>query len=539
MIATLLFYLSEGSAMRVAGFALIAAALSLGAARADVPTRLTLQPHKPSYEYGDLIWMSASLAYDAEPCPSTAVLPAVEGTLTLKRDGIVVEQDHRFFLAFDRTCANGSYTAGADFDVGGLEFGDYAFTVEYTGGGTLAPAVSAPVTVSVTPEFSAPSPTGPGRIDVGVSGDFPEIGWSCNTQLALQSQPAVLPPAGLQFPNGFIQFDFTGCSFGCGFLCPAGVSTAVRQRMLAQMPAPLPPWSTIWMYTPATPRAPETWKPIPATMHDARATFVLENPNSESELHGAVGLAVSDGPTPSLQDMWWAGSAETGWGVSVLQNGDRLFAALFVYNADGTPQWFVMPGGAWDATRTAYTGNLYRPAGAWFWNYNPALFRPGDPVGSATLTFAPPNDTGTLTYTISGKSGTKSIQRLPFATATAPAVPGLRSGLWWGGADHAGWGLTIAQHDSTLFAVWFTYDPAGNVMWYVMSGGTWTTPTTYLGTLYRTTSSPWLGAAYDGQRLVTTPVGNMTLEFTGPDTARMSYSVDFRTGFEPLSREPF
>ena len=38
-----------------------------------------------------------------------------------------------------------------------------------------------------------------------------------------------------------------------------------------------------------------------------------------------------------LQDMWWSGPAENGWGMSVVQHGDRLFAAIYAYDADGAP----------------------------------------------------------------------------------------------------------------------------------------------------------------------------------------------------------
>ena len=33
-------------------------------------------------------------------------------------------------------------------------------------------------------------------------------------------------------------------------------------------------------------------------------------------------------PESPLQDMWWSGPMENGWGMSVVQHGDRLFAAI-------------------------------------------------------------------------------------------------------------------------------------------------------------------------------------------------------------------
>ena len=49
--------------------------------------------------------------------------------------------------------------------------------------------------------------------------------------------------------------------------------------------------------------------------------------------------------TDHLQDMWWAGSAENGWGMSLVQHNDTLFGALYIYDRTGKPIWVVMPGG--------------------------------------------------------------------------------------------------------------------------------------------------------------------------------------------------
>ena len=56
-----------------------------------------------------------------------------------------------------------------------------------------------------------------------------------------------------------------------------------------------------------------------------------------------------------LQDMWWSGPAENGWGMSVVQHGERLFCAIYAYDTSGDPKWYVVPGWnlQWSAVRSA------------------------------------------------------------------------------------------------------------------------------------------------------------------------------------------
>jgi hypothetical protein len=116
----------------------------------------------------------------------------------------------------------------------------------------------------------------------------------------------------------------------------------------------------------------------------------------------------------NFQDLWWGGISESGWGVNIAHQGNKLFATLFTYDANGQPLWFSMS----DSTKTSsatYTGALYRSTGPAF---NAVPFTPITPanltqVGTMTFVFTD-GDTGTLTYTVNGTSVTKNIQRLEF-----------------------------------------------------------------------------------------------------------------------------
>ena len=239
-------------------------------------------------------------------------------------------------------------------------------------------------------------------------------------------------------------------------------------------------------------------------------------------------------PARNYSDLWWNPS-ESGWGLSITQHDATIFAAWYVYDESGRPAWMVMPGGKW-ATDTTFTGDLYRATG-------PDARGAFDParvvrtrVGAATLTFSA-DDRAVWSYQVNGVSGTKQIQRQLFGVPGGAPVASY-SDLWWNAAE-SGWGLSISQQYRTLFAVWYSYAPDGRPTWYVLPGGAWTAPDTYSGTLYRTSSAPGSIEGFNAGSVARMPVGSMTLRFTSPATAAMTYTVDGVSGTKSISRQPF
>ena len=239
-------------------------------------------------------------------------------------------------------------------------------------------------------------------------------------------------------------------------------------------------------------------------------------------------------------DMWWVGPSENGWGVSITQHGRAQFVVLFVYDASGNPIWYVLPEGTWNATNTAFTGALYQPTGSPFSSYNTASFRPlgvtGSTVGSATITYTSAN-AATLTYTINGISGSKSIIRQAFATDDGQPKMQVND-LWWAGIGENGWGMNIAQQGRVLFPVWYTYDSAGRTVFYTVPIGTWT-GSIFKGDIYSTVSSAWLGVNYNPAQFVVTKVGTMSLDFSDQSNAVMTYSINAVTQTKSITRQPF
>ena len=270
-----------------------------------------------------------------------------------------------------------------------------------------------------------------------------------------------------------------------------------------------------------------------------RELFWLDNTTLGAATYGRgmFKVNVASGGPANYQDLWWAGQQENGWGLNITQHGATLFVTVFVYDPEGKPVWFVIPGGTWNAGFTSYTGNVYIPTGSHFAAYDASRFNPGAVVGSATLTFTGAN-TASFQYTINGVAGTKTIQRQAFGPQDSTPVA-TYADLWWGGNAQNGWGVAISQQYRNLFAVWYTYDTAGRTTWYVLPAGSWTTENVYSGTAYRTTGSAWLGATYNPSAFTPSPAGTLTFRFTDLHNGTMSYEVDGVTGSKAITRQPF
>ncbi|HEX4332506.1 MAG TPA: cytochrome c [Usitatibacter sp.] len=132
---------------------------------------------------------------------------------------------------------------------------------------------------------------------------------------------------------------------------------------------------------------------------------------------GGGGMSGAGGGTPpppqpafDYTDLWF-NSAESGWGVNVVQHASgNVFAVIFTYDTPNRPLWLVMPGGTWTSS-TVFTGSLYRVTGS----PANAAFKAGSVFaeGTATFTFTDASH-GTLAYTANGSQVTKAIEKQAF-----------------------------------------------------------------------------------------------------------------------------
>lgn len=237
----------------------------------------------------------------------------------------------------------------------------------------------------------------------------------------------------------------------------------------------------------------------------------------------------------NYSDMWWNPS-ESGWGVTIADHETQLVAVWYTYDTDGSPIWFTVPGGTFNANRTFFSGDLYRVTGPSFTGaFDPAAVA-RTRVGTASFEFAPGGEAANFTWTVGSVTRSRPIQRLPFGSA--PANWGIdRTDLWWNPAE-SGWGLTLAQHGNNVFGAWFTYAQSGRPLFIVMPGVQAQTADSFTGTLYTTTGPAYSAATFDPAQVRVTPVGSATVRFAG-DTATFTATVNGLTQVKTITRQPF
>jgi len=234
---------------------------------------------------------------------------------------------------------------------------------------------------------------------------------------------------------------------------------------------------------------------------------------------------------PSFQGMWWAGQSQSGWGMNITQHGSIIFAAMYTYDDAGQPTWYVIPN--CPVGTTGCTGDMYKvnggtsPAVAWS-----AANKVTTKVGTGTLAFASAT-AGTFTYTIDGVAGSKSITPEIFSSGT-PTID--YSDMWWN-PNESGWGISITQQGSIVFAAWYAYDASGKAIWYVAPNcpvsGTSCTSRLYQVTGGQSLTKPWTGTG------ATTDVGVITFSFTTPSAATMTYTLNGVTSNRLIARQAF
>jgi len=215
----------------------------------------------------------------------------------------------------------------------------------------------------------------------------------------------------------------------------------------------------------------------------------------------------------NYSDIWW-NPAESGWGITIADHQTQLFIVWYTYRLDGSPTWFVIPGGTLSAGKRFFSGDIYQTTGPPY----SAAFDPNQvrvtKVGTASFDFAPPSlaaGKALFTYSVGNVSQTKQIERQPFGNA-APDWGYDFTDIYWDPAE-SGWGLTLAQHGNNVFGVWYTYDLSGQPLFVVMPGGTFANGDSFTGATY-TTTGPYFGSSFFDSSLVrVTAFGDLTFEF--------------------------
>lgn len=332
-------------------------------------------------------------------------------------------------------------------------------------------------------------------------------------------------PNKLAVPYGLIGLTISNC--------PTGAKVSFQ----LQHPGAFPEGSRIWSARPE-------WKPI-TTLNPLEGFWefaVTDGGEGDSDglangkIELLMGVAWGDPAAPDFGDLWWVGPVENGWGISIIQHRDVLFAVIFGYDTTGQPTWYVMSGGSWNATRDTYTGAIYSPRGKPLDTHVAADFAVGAPVGSLALTFFDTMSARAI-ITLGGTSTLKYIKRQFFGVRDE-RVTGRFGDMWWAGQARNGWGLVLHQQYASLFAVMFTYGTDGKPVWFAMPSITRSANDLFEGVAYRPMGSTW-PANYDPQQHSTRSVGFFKIEFGNSNAATLDFTVDGKSNRFSLSRLPF
>lgn len=108
-------------------------------------------------------------------------------------------------------------------------------------------------------------------------------------------------------------------------------------------------------------------------------------------------------------DLWFPAS-ESGWGLNVIEQGDTIFATMFVYDAAGASHWYVASSLLRSSGSPIYSGPLYEATGPYYatpFNASAVVRRQ---VGTMSFDV---RDAGSavITYSVDGVAVTRTVNR--------------------------------------------------------------------------------------------------------------------------------
>jgi hypothetical protein len=117
----------------------------------------------------------------------------------------------------------------------------------------------------------------------------------------------------------------------------------------------------------------------------------------------------------NVTDHWYLPN-ESGWGLSVTQQGEVAYVVLFVYGPSGEPTWLASAANRYgyrEGGHPGFAGPLYRMTGAPSGGpFDPTKVS-ATPVGNLTFESFD-HDRAALAYSVDGVSHTRTVQRLTF-----------------------------------------------------------------------------------------------------------------------------
>ncbi len=147
----------------------------------------------------------------------------------------------------------------------------------------------------------------------------------------------------------------------------------------------------------------------------ASINFSVDGKLGGGEIERQVFRVPADVPGVNYTDLWFD-PFESGWGMGLVQQGDNIFVAWYVYNDVGQPMWYVASNCAVKGDGNGCTGDLYRTLAS----PGPGSGLPFDPsrvavtkAGRIDVTFSGQNN-AYIAYEVDGRSGGKYLVRQVF-----------------------------------------------------------------------------------------------------------------------------
>lgn len=123
-----------------------------------------------------------------------------------------------------------------------------------------------------------------------------------------------------------------------------------------------------------------------------------------------------------------------------------------------------------------------------------------------------------------GEANTANNFAAMVTTVLGPGADENYQDLWWNPSE-SGWGATIMHQGNTVVIAVFDYDNAGAPTWQFLANAQRTGGNTWSGALYRMTGTPFDGRPFDPAQTKATVIGDATIEFVDPFTARLRMTM--------------
>ena len=240
----------------------------------------------------------------------------------------------------------------------------------------------------------------------------------------------------------------------------------------------------------------------------------------------------------------WFNPAESGWGLTISQQGNQLFPVMFTYSAAGKPVWFFGSNIS-RGTDGTYSGAAFRTTG------NPFNLIAGDSNFLATQAgdfHIEAMDAGRIRFrfTLDGISQTRTLESQRFgapqvcrSVSSSRALSANRTDIFHNPVE-PGYGVMLIEQGQTIFAAWYTYGADRSPTWAI---GTLSRASdgSFAGTLSRPVSgvpfSQLSGAPATSFPVPT--VGSANLKFIDGERLRFGYTMDGISGEKDLQRFSF